>query len=172
MESRSDLGPFAAWLRSRMRERRLGQNQLGVLMGVSSSAVSEYVRARRRPRLETLRKLAGYFAVPLEELEALLPAEAPEPAAATAGGDPASARTLIRETVMETLAQMGHPRVAADREPPLPKVGPFATVTEAIDALDMAFVALPPEVQEKYYTPELRRLVKATRRRVLAAEGA
>lgn len=81
---RDDLVPFARWLSERMRERRLGRNQLAEYLGVSQSSISEYARALRRPRLETLRKLSTYFAVPLEELESLLPSEDFAPVMATA----------------------------------------------------------------------------------------
>jgi transcriptional regulator with XRE-family HTH domain len=69
---RPELVAFARWLTGRMHERRLGRNQLAQYLGVSQSSISEYARALRRPRLETLRKMAVYFETPLEELEALL----------------------------------------------------------------------------------------------------
>jgi transcriptional regulator with XRE-family HTH domain len=80
---RADLVPFARWLAERMRERRLGRNQLAEYLGISQSSISEYARALRRPRLETLRKLSTYFGAPLEELEALLPSEEFSPVMAT-----------------------------------------------------------------------------------------
>lgn len=70
---RPELARFASWLVGRMRERRLGRNQLAQYLEISQSSVSEYARALRRPRLEMQRKLAAYFGVPLEEVEALLP---------------------------------------------------------------------------------------------------
>lgn len=73
-EPKPELYPFASWLRSEMRRRRVGNNALALRMGVSTSAVSEYQRAIRRPRADAQEKLAAFFKVPLEEVEALLAA--------------------------------------------------------------------------------------------------
>ena len=84
---RPELAAFAAWLRARMRARRMTNKSLARRMASSSSGVSEWTRALRRPRLETQRRLAAEFDVPLEELEAMLPDEAETaPAADLAGG--------------------------------------------------------------------------------------
>jgi transcriptional regulator with XRE-family HTH domain len=72
-QTRPELVAFASWLRSRMRARRMTTSALAQRIASSSSGVSEWMRAIRQPRLETLRRLAEEFATPLEELEAMLP---------------------------------------------------------------------------------------------------
>lgn len=70
-----ELVQFARWLRGELRARRISGNALALKLGVSKGGVSEYARAIRRPRLETLRKMAAELDTPLEDLEALLPSD-------------------------------------------------------------------------------------------------
>src|SRR4030095_4776063 len=72
-ETRPELVAFASWLRSRMRARRMTTSALAQRIASSSSGVSEWMRALRQPRLETLRRLSEEFATPLEEFGAVLP---------------------------------------------------------------------------------------------------
>jgi transcriptional regulator with XRE-family HTH domain len=71
--ARPELVPFARWLRSEMRARRLTANGFALKVGASSSGMSLYMRGLSRPRLETLRRMADALDRPLAELEALLP---------------------------------------------------------------------------------------------------
>lgn len=70
-----ELQQFAAWLRRQMAARKLGNNALAQRLGVSTSAISQYRRALRRPRRDAQEALAAFFKVPLGEIEALLPTE-------------------------------------------------------------------------------------------------
>ena len=72
-DARPELAVFAAWLRARMRARRMSTNALARRIASSGSGVSEWMRAIRQPRVETLRRLAAEFDTPLEQLEAMLP---------------------------------------------------------------------------------------------------
>jgi transcriptional regulator with XRE-family HTH domain len=56
-----------------MKARRLTNDGLARRIASSNSGVSEWTRALRMPRLETLRRLSAEFDIPLEELEAMLP---------------------------------------------------------------------------------------------------
>lgn len=73
--ARPELGAFAAWLNGRMRERRMSGNELARRIASSGSGVAEYRKAQRRPRFETLRRIAAVFGTTAEDLEAMLPAE-------------------------------------------------------------------------------------------------
>jgi transcriptional regulator with XRE-family HTH domain len=66
---------FAAWLRSEMARRKLGNNALAQRLGVSTSAVSQYRRALRNPRADARAALADFFKVSPEYIDGLLPAE-------------------------------------------------------------------------------------------------
>jgi len=95
-ESRPELAAFAAWLKSRMRARRMSGNELARRIDSSGSGVAEWMRAIRQPRVETLRRLSAEFGVPLEELEAMLPAPVAELAGMT-GADLARVKGLLAQ---------------------------------------------------------------------------
>lgn len=56
--------PFREALAEQMRERRLQQLELAVRSEVSEAAISLYLSGRRRPRMQTMEKLARGLDLP------------------------------------------------------------------------------------------------------------
>ena len=50
--------PFNAWLRGRLKEKRMSQRQLALLSGVNHSTISRLIKGVRMPSLGTATKLA------------------------------------------------------------------------------------------------------------------
>lgn len=137
-------GRFGQWLLDRFAERGWeSYRQAAEYTKVSHTQLRSYVQGVT-PRPGALVRLADFFGVPRADLDEMLglgarPAWAENP------------RTLIRETVHETLAQMGHPRVA----------GVVTPEHEAVAAaFDRAIRALPDEMRTQIaslFRDELRR---------------
>lgn len=121
------------------------------VLGIDQSLASRYVNGRQLPGMRNQRKIRDRLGIPPAEFEALI-AASESPAAPES-----PARELIRATVQETLAQMGHPRVAITLEQA------FQTVQEAIEALS-------PDEQDALFPPSFRDGVRRVRRHVLADE--
>lgn len=67
--------PFTRWLEAAMTARGIGVRQLAKYAKMSASNVSSLLKGENEPSLPTLRKLAPYFHLDLNELVALLPSE-------------------------------------------------------------------------------------------------
>ena len=50
--------PFNAWLRGRLKEKRMSQRQLAMQSGVNHSTISRLIKSDRMPSLGTATKLA------------------------------------------------------------------------------------------------------------------
>jgi transcriptional regulator with XRE-family HTH domain len=99
---RPELMRFAAWLRSEMARRKLGNNALAQRLDVSTSAVSQYRRALRFPRADAQRRLAAFFKVDPAEIEALLPTETERFEPVSGGFSPGIIDTLADQVAERT----------------------------------------------------------------------
>jgi hypothetical protein len=155
--------PFAEWLVRRMAERGVRNNHLASAMTakglkMSKSMVSSYRSGATLPDPDSSDKLADFFDDDRSVVWGYVRAarvlrEEPTPPAPA----DASARELIREVVHETLAQMGHPRMAS-------------ALTEVVVAFGDAIEALPPAEREALLPPNFRDGLQQIRRRILAGE--
>lgn len=101
---------LAAWIRARMGTRSLGQVERD--SGVSKSSLSEYRRGTSFPTLESIGRLASYFAVGAAEIEAL---RGTGGSVADAGWTDAFAEKVAARVVRELLAVW--PPHAVERRP-------------------------------------------------------
>lgn len=68
-----DLGAaFAEWLRQRLKERDLGNNQFAEYVGVGKNTVSAWRRGKSDPGPKNCRRVAEYFGRPPDEVLALV----------------------------------------------------------------------------------------------------
>lgn len=161
--------PFADWLVRRMAERGVRNNHLASAMTarglkMSKSMVSSYRSGASLPDPDSSDKLADFFDDDRSVVWGYVRAARTlrEETAAPAEPD-LSTRDLIRDVVHETLAQMGHPRVAG-AEPP-------ALIEWAATLLEEGIKGLPPERRDELIPDGFRDDLRQVRRGVLAGEG-
>lgn len=109
---------FGQVLRRLRRERRWTQEDLAEEAVIDQASVSQYERGKHKPSMEMIRRLAGAFGMPAEELARLaghLP-EAAQQEAAEADLDAAAVRQLlaipgVRRMIREARESEGEPGV-------------------------------------------------------------
>lgn len=72
-EARADLAVFASWLRAAMVAKELNQIGLAKRIGISHTAVRDWLLAKRPPELPNVIALANTFGVDYNQVIALLP---------------------------------------------------------------------------------------------------
>src|SRR5581483_1121159 len=70
-DTHAAASPFIAWLRQRIGERGIGNNQLATYLGVSNGTVSFWLRGRNTPDPRNCLKLAEYFGRSADEVLAI-----------------------------------------------------------------------------------------------------
>ena len=68
----ANLERFGRWLRNQIRRSDTNQSGLAARLGVSPTAVSDWVNAKREPSEENTRGLARVLSVPIEDVYAAL----------------------------------------------------------------------------------------------------
>jgi transcriptional regulator with XRE-family HTH domain len=79
---------LARWLEAAMAARGLSQAQTAVYAGVGQATISSILQKRHIPRLETLWRLADYFAIPRAEMLCLAGHLPSQPEATAADANP------------------------------------------------------------------------------------
>lgn len=64
----ADYGRFTEWLRAAVRSRGLSLREIGERSDISASTLSALIRGRTRPSMETVFKLAKFFAYDADKL--------------------------------------------------------------------------------------------------------
>ena len=82
-----DLKSFGRWLQRKIEQAKTNQSGLAAYLGVSPSAVSDWIKGNREPNEENIRAMSRVLRVPVEDIYAALGRIPPsEEEGLTAGG--------------------------------------------------------------------------------------
>lgn len=99
------FGNYMYDLRSR---NKISQKELAEILGVTNKAVSKWENGKAKPKTETIRKIASYFKIPIEELLRIKEEKTVQISKVVITGGPCAGKSTAMSWIQNTFIQKGY----------------------------------------------------------------